>query len=278
MDLSFLIERNRSLLYKQIDSAFLRIICRKYCNGASSHSPICVYWSSREYVHGQIVFNDCRSVSAANNKQTLGHDYALFKVCDIYSEIHEAKILPPEQLNTAYMDICCDGYLVNPFEVEVTKAAPSLVRRQEVFQHCELLDSCLPEVTVIHADFSSEVHQPVLQHAANEHYAEDFYLECQQSHDSQLEMCNAITLPNTIKADVSSLATSFDSILTTEHNHSYRNLLKQPLIGNSVCTHTYSYLIRVCKLSHSGVILSFVSDATTSESTQSKVFDPGIIV
>ena len=276
MDLSFLIEPNCSLLYKQIDSAFLCIICRKYCNGASSLSLICVYWSSREYVHGQNVVNDCRSVSAANNKQTLGHDYAMFEVCDIYCEIHEAKILPPEQLNTVSMAIWCDGYLVNPFVVEVTKAAPSLVRRQEVFQHCELLDSCLPEVTVIHADFSSEVHQPVLQHAANEHYAEGLYLECQQSH-SQLEMCNAITLPKTIKADVSLLATSFDSILTTEHNHSYRNLLKQPLIGNSVCTHTYRYLIRVRNMSHSGVILSFVSHATTSECTQSKVFDPGII-
>ena len=94
-------------------------------------------------MHGQIVFSDCRSVSAANNKQTLGHDYAMFEVCDLYSEIHEANSIPPEQINAVYMDTSCDGYLVNPFKVKVTKAASSLVTRQEVFQHCDLLDSCL---------------------------------------------------------------------------------------------------------------------------------------
>ena len=125
MDLSHLEETPLDVWCKLIDIQYLSIICQRYCRGILPHSPVCVYWSTRNSANGVRCSNNCETFVASTDQQT-----KYYAVYDSFSELHCAKPYSAVQLKTVYSDFCRDGYLANTFELQVI-TKPSLISTLE---------------------------------------------------------------------------------------------------------------------------------------------------
>ena len=62
-----------------------------------------------------------------------------YKVCNIYTGLHNTEICPPVQSKTVYMDFCNEGYLVHTFEIVQAKPSVSVVNQLKVTRPAEFL-------------------------------------------------------------------------------------------------------------------------------------------
>ena len=112
MELHDLVETPLDVWCKLIDIQFQTVICQRYCSGSLPHSPVCVYWSTRDATNGVCYSKRCET-SVAVTAQT---DY--YTICDSYSELHCTESYSAVQTETVYAELCCDGYMANAFEVK----------------------------------------------------------------------------------------------------------------------------------------------------------------
>ena len=160
MDLPDLVDTPLDVWCKLIDIQFLTVICQRYCSGSLPHSPVCVYWSTRNATNGVCHSKRCETSVAATTQTDC------YTICDSYSELHYTESYSAVQTETVYSDFCCDGKMVYAFEVQMM-IEPSLIStlEQETTQDIQFVHNdishatakmSISEMPVLHNAITSE--------------------------------------------------------------------------------------------------------------------------
>ena len=277
MDLSHLEETPLDVWCKLIDIQFLSIICQRYCRGILPHSPVCVYWSTRNSANGVRCSNNCETSVASTDQQT-----KYYAVSDSFSELHCAKPYSAVQLKTVYSDFCRDGYLANTFELQVI-TKPSLISTLEQDRnndiHC--VHPAISEVSHATAKMSTCA-MPLVQ--CSTHSDEVFtlqYADDSCTPVSSRQYCREVS--PSIQSRYSSMATdrSKDRLQLSSMRAPANLLSKAPppyttLISENKITMSQCYWYRIC-VSVIGIVSTTTETRISNFHEQSKIFDPGIL-
>ena len=142
MELHDHVETPLDVWCKLIDIQFQTVICQRYCSGSLPHSPVCVYWSTRNATNGVCHSKRCETSVAATTQTDC------YTICDSYSELHYTESYSAVQTETVYSDFCCDGKMVYAFEVQMM-IQPSLIStlEQETTQDIQFVHNDISHAT-----------------------------------------------------------------------------------------------------------------------------------
>ena len=244
MDLSHLVETPLDVWCKLIDIQFTAVICQKCCCGILPHSPVCVYWSTRDATNGGFYSYRCEALVAATNQS----EY--YTNCDNYSELHSTESYSAVQTETVYSDFCCDGYSVGEFEVQaMTQLSHTCISISELEQN-STQDIQFDQTDISYATLEMFLcHKPLLLH-------------------------NSATLVSTATQGTNrqhlqfSCSAPADLLLSTSYAYKAHH-------SDYACTTPRFYRYQLC-ISVNGVVFSTAVVGIANLRDQSEVFDPGI--
>ena len=261
---------------KLIDIQFLTVICQKYCSGILPHSPVCIYWSTRNSAYGVSHSNDCITSVAETSQEA-----KYYSICDSYSELQSTDSCSAVKTDMVFSDFYCDGYLINTFELQVM-TTPSLIGTTEYdFTH---------DIHTVHPDIKQASHAsaetytcelPLQQHSTHRDEVFTFQsaddccdsmssvqYDCEASPSSNRQLSSLPTDHKQNQIMLSSRPASAKLLLQTHSNHNTH--YSDNTIGISQCYLLYCACVF-------GVVPSTTVTRIGNLHEQSKIFDPGIL-